>query len=101
MQTHITLKCVIEKETKKLGEKPLWGPPSWNDLLVNKIRVQGYQKDLLSLIYPLFLNPPSSNSQRTSLSLFFTSYLDPVISFMRPSNEAVGLGLTWAHNLFV
>ena len=76
----ITPRRVIEEQTKVLGEKLLCGLPSQKDLLVNKVGVQRYQKDPLSLIYPLYLNPPSSSSQWTSPSLVFTSYLDPVIS---------------------
>jgi len=47
---------------------------------VNKVGVQRHQKDPQSLIYPKYLNPPSSNSQWTPLSHVFTSYLDPAIS---------------------
>ena len=50
----ITLRHVIKEETKVLSEKTLCGPPSRNDPLVNKVGVQGYQKDRPSLIYPLY-----------------------------------------------
>ena len=55
-------------------------PQSRYDLLANKVGVQGYQKDPPSLIYPQYLNPPSSSSQRTSQSHFFISYPNPKIS---------------------
>ena len=36
----------------------------------------------------MYLNPPSSSSQRTSVSLFFTSYLNLAISFkLHPLNN--------------
>ena len=48
--------------------------------LVNKVGVHEYQKDPPSLIYLMYLNPPSSSYQRALQSLVFTSYPDPVIS---------------------
>ena len=48
---------------------------------MNKVGVQGYQKDPLSLIYPMYLNPLSSSYQWTSPSHVFTSYSDCAISF--------------------
>ena len=50
------------------------------DPLVNKVRVHEYQKVPPSLIYPMYLNPPSSSYQRASWSYVFTSYPDPTIS---------------------
>ena len=71
---------VIEEETEVLSEKPLHDPPSQIDPLANKVGVHEYQKDLPSLIYPMYLNPPSSSYQRTLSSHVFTSYLDLEIS---------------------
>ena len=73
-------RLVIEKEIEVLDEKPLCNPLSRNDPLVSKVGVQGYQKDPPSLIYLIYLNPPSSSSQRTSPSLVFTSFPDPALS---------------------
>ena len=50
------------------------------DPLVNKVRVHKYQKVPPILIYPMYLNPPSSSYQRVSWSHVFTSYLDPAIN---------------------
>jgi len=44
------------------------------DPLMNKVGVHEYQKDHLSLIYPMYLNPPSSSYQWASRSHVFTSY---------------------------
>ena len=79
MQT-LTPRHVIEEETEVFDKKPLCSPLSQNDPLVNKFGVQRYQKDPPSLIYPTYLNPPSSSSKRTSPNLIFTSYSDLVIS---------------------
>ena len=72
----ITPKCVIEEETEVLGKKPFRGPSSRNNPLVNKVGVQRYQKNIPSLIYPMYLNPLSSSSQWTSPCHVFTNYLD-------------------------
>ena len=79
MQT-LTLRHVIEEKTEVFSEKHLCSPPIQNDPLVNKFGVQRYQKDPPSLIYPTYLNPPSSSSKQTSPNLIFTSYPDPAIS---------------------
>ena len=74
------MRLVIKEETKVLSGKTLCGSPSQNDPLVNKVGVQGYQKDSPSLIYPLYMNLSSCSSQRTSPSHFFTSYPNPTIN---------------------
>ena len=76
----ITQRRVIKEEIEVLGQKPLHYLPSRIDPLVNKVGVQGYQKNPSSLIYPMYLNPPSSSHQRTSPSYVFTRCLDPAIS---------------------
>ena len=43
------------------------------DPLVNKVGVHEYQKNPPSLIYPIYLNPPSSSYQWALPSYFFTS----------------------------
>ena len=48
--------------------------------LVNKVGVHKYQKDIPSLIYPMYLNPSNSSYQRASLSHVFTNYPNPTIS---------------------
>ena len=80
MQT-LTLRHVIEEETEVFGKKPLCSPPRQNDPLVNKFGVQEYQKDPPSLIYQMYLNPPSSSSKQISPNLVFTSYPNPAIIF--------------------
>ena len=76
----ITQRRVIKEEIEVLGQKPLHYLPSRIDPLVNKVGVQGYQKNPSSLIYPMYLNPLSSSYQWDSPSHVFTSYLDPAIS---------------------
>ena len=42
----ITLKHIIEEETKKLSKKPLHGPQSRNDQLMNKLEYKDTKKTL-------------------------------------------------------
>ena len=41
MQTQITRRCVIEEETKELGEKPLCRPPSSNRSTRQSVGIHG------------------------------------------------------------
>ena len=62
MQTQITPRRVIEEEIEEPGEKPLRHPPS--------------------LIYPLYLSPPSFYSNKTSRNRVLSSSPDPATSSM-------------------
>ena len=66
MQTQITCRCVIEEEIEELSEKPLRCPPSGNGSTRQSVGIHGLAKDPPSLIYPLYLNPPSSYSNKVS-----------------------------------
>ena len=58
--TKTTQRCVIEEETEVLGVKPLHRPPSSNRSTRQSVGIHGLAKDPPSLIYPLYLSPPSS-----------------------------------------
>ena len=62
----ITRQCVIEKETEELGEKPLRRPPSGNWSTRQLVRIHRLPRDLLNLIYPMYLSPLSSYSNKAS-----------------------------------
>ena len=66
MQTQITHRCVIEEETKELGEKSLYYPPSGNRSIRQSVGIHGLARDPQSLIYPLYLSSPSSYSNKAS-----------------------------------
>ena len=66
MQTHITRRCVIEEETEELGEKPFCRPPSGKQSIRQSVGIHGLARDPPSLIYPLYLSPPSPYSNKTS-----------------------------------
>ena len=82
MQTQITRRCVIEDEIEKFGEKPLRCPPSGNRSTKQSVEIHGLERDPPSLIYLLYLSPPSSYSNKTSQNRVLSSSLDPVTSSM-------------------
>ena len=82
MQTLITLRHVIEEETKELGENPLRRPPSGNRSTTQLVGIHGLARDPPSLIYPLYLSPPSSYSNKASQNRILSSSPDPATSFM-------------------
>ena len=73
MQTQITHRCVIEEETEELGEKPLRRPPSSNRSTRQSVEIHGLARDPSSLIYLLYLSPPSSYSKKTSRNRVLSS----------------------------
>ena len=82
MQTQITRRCVIEEETEELGEKPLCHPPSSNRSTRKSVGIHGLVRDPPSLIYPMYLSPSSSYSNKASWNRVLSSSLDPAISSM-------------------
>ena len=69
----ITRRYVIEDETEEFGEKPLRRPPSGNRSTRQSVRIHGLARDLPSLIYPLYLSPPSSYSNKASRNRVLSS----------------------------
>ena len=82
MQTQITRRCVIEEETEELGEKPLCRPPSSNRSTRKSVGIHGLAKGPPSLIYPLYLSPLSSYSNKASRNRVLSSFSDPTTSSM-------------------
>ena len=80
MQTQITRWCVIEEETEELGEKPLCRPLSGYWSSRQSVGIHELARDHLSLIYPLYLSPPSSYSNKTFRNRVLSSSSDPVTS---------------------
>ena len=82
MQTQITRRCVIEEETEELGEKSLRHPPSGNRSTKQSVEIHGLARDPPSLIYSLYLSPPSSYSNKVSRNCVLSSSPDPATSSM-------------------
>ena len=79
MQTQDNTRCVIEEETEELGEKPLRRPPSGNRSTRQSVGIHGLARDPPSLIYPLYLSPPSSYSNKASRNRVLSSFPNPAI----------------------
>ena len=74
--------CVIEEETEVLGVKSICHPPSGNQSTRQSVGIYGLARNPPSLIYPLYLNPPSSYSNKTSWNNVLSSSPDPATSSM-------------------
>ena len=86
MQTQITPRRVIEEETEELGKKPLHHPPSGNRSTRQSVGIQGCARDPLSLIYPLYLSPPSSYSNKASQNPVLSNSPNPEINPIASTN---------------
>ena len=82
MQTQITRQCVIKEETEELDEKPLHRPPSSNRSTRQSVGIHGLARDPSSLIYSLYLSPPSSYSNKAFQNRVFSSSSNPATSSM-------------------
>ena len=78
----ITRRCVIKEETEKLDEKTLSHPPSGKSIHQTINWDTRIARDPPSLIYPMYLSPPSSYSNKASrnrvLSSFSNSTIRPI-----------------------
>ena len=75
--TKTTQRCLIEEETKVLNVKPLRRPPSGNRSTRQSIRIHELVRDPPSLIYLVYLSPPSSYSNKASRNRVLSSSPDP------------------------
>ena len=66
MQTQITRQCVIKEETEELDEKPLRRPPSGNRCTRQSVGIHELARDPPTLIYSIYLSPPSSYSNKAT-----------------------------------
>ena len=79
MQTQITRRCVIKEETEQLDEKPLRRLPSGNRSTRQSVGIHGLARDPSSLIYSMYLSPPSSYFNKASWNCVLSSSPDPAI----------------------
>ena len=69
--TKTTQRCIIEEETEVLDVKPLRRPLSDNRSTRQSIGIHELARDPPSLIYPMYLSPPSSYSNEVSSNICF------------------------------
>ena len=80
--TKTTQRCVIKEETEVLDVKLLCRPPSGNQSTRQSVGIHELVKDPPSLIYPMYLSPPSSYSNKASRNCVLSSSLDLATSSM-------------------
>ena len=64
--TKTTQRCVIKEETEVLDVKPLHHPSSSNQSTRQSVGIHELVRDPPSLIYPMYLSPPSSYSNKAT-----------------------------------
>ena len=77
--TKTTQRCVIEEETEILSVKPLHRPRSGNRSTRQSVGIHGLARDLPSLIYSVYLSPPSSYSKKASQNRVLSCFPDLAI----------------------
>ena len=82
MQTQITCQCVIKEKIEELGEKPLRRPLSGNRSTKQLVGIHGLARDTPSLIYSMYLSPPSSYSNKATRNHVLSNSSNPVTSSM-------------------
>ena len=82
MQTQITRRCVIKEEIEELDEKPLRRLPSGNRSTRQSVGIHELARDPPSLIYPLYLGPPSFYSNKASWNCVLSNSPNPATSSM-------------------
>ena len=71
-----------KRKLKNLAKNLFAAPPSDNRFIRQSIGIHGLARDRPSLIYPLYLSPPSSHSNKASRNRVLSSSLDPMTSSM-------------------
>ena len=69
----------MEEKIEELNERPLCRPPSGNRSTRQSVGIYRLVRDPPSLIYPLFLGPSSSYSNKASRNPVLSSSSDPTI----------------------
>ena len=70
----ITRWCVIDEETKELGEKPLRCLPSDNRSIRQLVGIHGFARDAPSLIYLMYIYPSNFYSNKASRNRILFSF---------------------------
>ena len=76
LNTKITQRCVIEEETETLSVKPLRRPSSGNQSTRQSVGIHELVRDPPSLIYPMYLSPRNSYSNKATRNHVLSSSPD-------------------------
>ena len=68
-----------KRKSKNLTKNLFAAPPSGNQSTRQLVRIHGLARDPPSLIYPIYLRPPSSYSNKVSRNRVLSSSSDPTI----------------------
>ena len=80
--TKTTQRCIIEEETEVLDVKPFRRPLSDNRSTRQSIGIHELARDPPSLIYSIYLSPPSSYSNKATRNRVLSNFLDLATSSM-------------------
>ena len=80
--TKTTQRCVIEEEIEVLSVKPFCRPPSGNRSTRQSVGIHELARDPSSLIYPMYLSPQNSYSNKAFRNRVLSSSSDPATSFV-------------------
>ena len=75
-------RCVIKEETEVLSVKPLYRPPSGNQSTRQSVGIHGLARDPPSLIYPMYLSPLNSYSNKASQNRVLFNSSNPATNSM-------------------
>ena len=79
MQTQDNTPMCYRRENRSTHRKISRRPPSGNQSTRQSVGIHELVKDPPSLIYPMYLSPPSSYSNKASRNRVLSSSLDPAI----------------------
>ena len=82
MQTQDNTPMCYQRGNRKTREKPLCRPLSGNRSTRQSVGIHELARDPPSLIYPMYLSPPSSYSNKATRNHVLSSSLDPATSSM-------------------
>ena len=80
--TKTTQRCVVEEKIEVLDVKPLHHPLSDNRFTRQSVGIHELVRDPASLIYPMYLNPPSFYSNKASQNRVLSNSPNPATSSM-------------------
>ena len=98
--TQTKQRCVFKEETEVLGVKSLHRPPNGNRSTRQSVGIHKLERDPPNLIYPMYLNPPNSYSNKATRNCILSSSPDPVTSSMLHLSSLASTNTSQQHQNF-